>query len=120
MRNSPAPSIRAASSSSVGTASGAYTQIRYSPNGLTRDGRMTDQGVLVRCRSLNSRKVGTASAVPGTATAPSTTANTRALAGEVVLRQPVPASVARKVAPPAPTTTYSTVFPSQRTKMPLS
>ena len=49
---------------------------------------MTDHGVLVRCRSEKSRKVGTASAVPGTATAPSTTAKTPRRPGKSYFASP--------------------------------
>ena len=37
VRSSPAPSTRAASSSSSGTASAAYTRMRYTPNGLSSE-----------------------------------------------------------------------------------
>ena len=43
---------------------------------------ITAHGVLVRPSLLNIRKVGTASAVPGTATAPITTAKTARLPGK--------------------------------------
>ncbi len=46
------------------------------PNGLISEGRMIDHGVFVRPTCEKSRKVGTASAVPGTAMAPRTTAKT--------------------------------------------
>ena len=65
-----APSILAASRSSSGTASVAYTQIRYRPNGWISDGMMIAHGVSVSPILENIRNVGTASAVPGTATAP--------------------------------------------------
>lgn len=73
--------MRAASSSSVGIASAANVHMRYSPNGEISDGMMTAHGVLVRPILLNMRNVGTASAVPGTATAPMTTAKTHRLPG---------------------------------------
>jgi hypothetical protein len=118
VRISLAPSMRAASSSSFGTDSSVYTQIRYRPNGLISEGMMIAHGVLVRPRLLNSRNVGTASAVPGTAIAPSTTAKYALRPGKPYFARPYPASVARSVAPPAPTTTYSRVLPSQRRKIP--
>ena len=62
--------------------------MRYRPNGLISDGRMTAHGVFVRPSWLNIRKVGTARAVPGTATAPSTTAKTAFLPGKLNLARP--------------------------------
>ena len=88
VRSSPEPSIRAASSSSVGIASAAKTHIRYRPNGEIRDGMITAHGVSVRPNLLNIRKVGTASAIAGTATAPMTTAKTARLPGKSNLARP--------------------------------
>ncbi len=62
--------------------------MRYSPKGLMSDGRMIAHGVFVRPIWLNSRKVGTARAVPGIATAPSTTANTIFLPGKSNFARP--------------------------------
>lgn len=55
-------------------ASVANTHIRYRPNGETSEGMITAHGVSVSPILLNIRNVGTARAVPGTATAPMTTA----------------------------------------------
>jgi hypothetical protein len=118
VRNSPAPSTRAASSISVGTAWAAKVHIRYSPKGEISDGMITAHGVLVSPILLNIRNVGTASAVGGTATAPMTIAKTAFLPTKSNLASPYPPSRARNVAPPAPTTTYSRVLSSQRVKMP--
>ena len=76
VRNSPAPSTLAASSSSVGTACSLKIHIRYRPNGLIRLGMIIDQGVFVRPSWANRRNCGTASAVPGTLIEPMMTANT--------------------------------------------
>ena len=76
VRNSPAPSTRAASSSSVGTACSEKIHIRYRPNVDTRDGMIMAHGVFVRFSFANSRNCGTASAMPGTLIAPMMTTNT--------------------------------------------
>ena len=62
--------------------------MRYRPNGEISDGMITDHGVLVRPIWLNMRNVGTASAVPGTATAPMTIANTALLPGNENFARP--------------------------------
>jgi hypothetical protein len=49
IRASPAPSIRAASTSSRGTERSAYTRIRYRPIGLTMLGSTMPQIELIRC-----------------------------------------------------------------------
>src|SRR5699024_2118571 len=118
MRHSPAPSTRAASRSSFGTASVAKVHIRYSPNGEINEGMITDHGVLVSPIWLNIKKVGTASAVPGTAMAPRTTAKTPRLPGKLNLARAYPPITARNVAPPAPTTTYKRPFRVQRPHTP--
>src|SRR5436305_14123636 len=79
---------------------------------------MTADGVLVKPIAENNRNVGTASAVGGIAIAPSTTAKTTRRPRNRYLASPYPPAVASSVAPPAPTTTYRTVFPSQRRKIP--
>ena len=76
VRNSEAPSTRAASSNSVGTACSEKIHIRYKPNGLINDGMIMAHGVFVRLSLANSRNCGTANAMPGTLIAPMMTANT--------------------------------------------
>ena len=48
-------------------------RLRYTPNGLTMLGSSTAQNVSVMLTWLNSRNSGSASAVAGTSTPPSTT-----------------------------------------------
>jgi len=118
VRNSPAPSTRAASSSSVGTAWSEKIHIRYRPNVDTRLGMIMAHGVFVRFSLANSRNCGTARAMPGTEMAPMITANTALRPGKRNFARPYPPMMASRVAPPAPTTTYRIVFRNQRPKMP--
>ncbi|VWQ16336.1 hypothetical protein BIFLH24_00604 [Bifidobacterium breve] len=76
VRNSDAPSTRAASRSSVGTACSLKIHIRYRPNGEISDGMIMAHGVLVRPSLANRRNCGTARAMPGTEIEPMITANT--------------------------------------------
>ena len=66
MWNSPAPSTRAASSSSSGTEPSMYSLARYTSKVLTKDGMSTAQTVSVRCRPENSRYIGSVSSAVGT------------------------------------------------------
>ena len=75
-------------------------------------------GVFVRLSLANSRNCGTAKAMPGTLIAPMMTANTTFLPGKRNFANAYPPMIANNVAPPAPTTTYRTVFRNQRPKMP--
>ncbi len=91
VRNSPPapPSMRAASRTSVGDGLKGVDPHQVEPNGLIRDGMMTDHGVFVSPPIwLNMRNVGTARAVPGIATAPRTTAKTPRLPGKSNLASP--------------------------------
>ena len=76
VRNSEAPSTRAASSSSWGTACSLKIHIRYRPNGLIKLGIIMAHGVFVKPNLANRRNWGTAKAMPGTLIAPMMTANT--------------------------------------------
>jgi hypothetical protein len=74
---------------------------------------MTAQGLFVIPSWLNNRNVGTASAVPGTATAAMMTPNAAFLPGKSNFARAYPPRVARSVAPPAPMTTYRRVFANE-------
>ena len=76
VRNSEAPSTRAASSSSWGTACSLKIHIRYRPNGLIKLGIIMAHGVFVKPNLANRRNWGTAKAMPGTLIAPMMTTNT--------------------------------------------
>ena len=62
---SPAPSMRAASSSSSGTEVCAYTRPRKNPNGETEHGMMIESMVLVRCSALKIEYCGMVSRALG-------------------------------------------------------
>src|SRR5689334_236143 len=95
-------------------------RIRYRPNGLTNDGRITAHGVLVRPTFANSRYVGIASAVVGTMMAPSTRLNAARSPRKRNLAKPYPPAAAARAAPTALTTAYITVLSNQRGKTPSS
>ena len=70
MRASPAPSMRAASSSESGTDWAKKVHIRYRPKGLRNEGMITAHGVFVMPMAENMRNWGITSATPGTAIEP--------------------------------------------------
>jgi hypothetical protein len=70
MRRSPAPSIRAASRTSSGTAAFAWIRARYTPKGLTMLGSSTAQYVPVSPIALRRKYSGKAMIVAGTSTPP--------------------------------------------------
>ena len=72
MRNSPAPSIRAASSSSSGTDVAAYMRPRKTPNGLTQLGMIIDQMVSVKPRECITMYRGIVSSAIGRSSPPRT------------------------------------------------
>src|SRR5678815_1213965 len=69
-------------------------RMRYRPNGLTSEGRITAQGVLTRPTFANSRYVGIARAVVGTMMAPSTRLNPARSPRNRNLANPYPAAAA--------------------------
>ena len=76
---SPAPSMRAASSSSFGTEVCAYTRPRKKPNGETQHGMMIASMVLVRCSAWKMEYCGMVSSATGISMHPMTTPMAMAL-----------------------------------------
>lgn len=119
MRPSPAPSIRAASIREVGTLCPENVHIKYRPNGFSRDGIITAQGVFVKPSCEKIKNCGTTSSTPGIAIDPKMVSKIKCLPLKLSFARAYPPIVANNTEMIVPIIVYRTVFRIHRAKMPL-
>ena len=115
---SPAPSMRAASSSSFGTEVCAYTRPRKKPNGETEHGMMIEATVLVRCRVWKIEYCGIVSRAAGMSMQAMTMPMATPLPRKLNLAVAYPAITDTMVPISAEVQEYSSELPTQRQNWP--